>query len=199
MIPKSGWLVNEEARGYNSKMREKPLQKRRLYTGKAVGFCVDTVRMPSGKKALREYLLHPGAVGALAFLDRSRVVLVRQYRYPVGKVTLEIPAGKLAAGENPANCMKRELEEETGYRAGRLKKILTYFPSTAFMTERMTLYLATRLKPTQAHPDEDEFIQRVTMPWPRLLRLVLSGKIRDSKTIIAVLYFAQIGGLRLWR
>src|SRR5579885_1966700 len=100
-----------------------------------VDFVVDTVRLPNGKKADREFMDHPGAVGVAPFLDRQTIVMVRQYRHPVGEVTLELPAGKLDAGESALACVRRELHEETGYSAKKLFHFLDYWPTPAFANE----------------------------------------------------------------
>src|SRR5437879_4591807 len=104
-----------------SKFIETLVRRRPIYRGDAVNFVVDRIRLPNGRLAHREYLDHPGAVGVLPFLDRDTVVLVRQYRHPVAEVTYEIPAGKLTRGESILSCLRRELQEETGYRARRFK------------------------------------------------------------------------------
>lgn len=172
------------------KLIETLVRKNRLYRGRSVNFNVDNVRLPDGKTATREYLDHPGAVGVVAFLDAATVVLVRQYRYPVGKVTLELPAGKLDAGENPLACVKRELREETGYAARRIKPLIDYWPTPAFANEVLRLYVAEGLTPGFRSPDSDEFIEPVTLPFSEALALVSSGKIKDSKTIVGLLMCA---------
>src|SRR5688572_8865424 len=113
------------------KMKETFLRRKKDIRGRAVGFRIDEIRLPNGKRALREYLDHPGAVAAVALLG-NRVLMVRQYRYPVGQETWEIPAGKLDPQENPDACVRRELEEETGYVAGRIRKLLSFWPTAAF-------------------------------------------------------------------
>ncbi|MBI5240333.1 MAG: NUDIX hydrolase [Elusimicrobia bacterium] len=157
------------------------------YQGRAVAFHVDTVRLPNGRTATREYLHHHGAVGVLPFLDKDTVVLVRQYRYPVGEVTLEMPAGKLDAGEKHIICIKRELREETGYTAKRIKHLLDFWPTCAFSDECIRLYIATGLKPGKVSPDHDEFIEAVAIKYKDALDLVWEGHIKDSKTVIALL------------
>jgi ADP-ribose pyrophosphatase len=169
---------------------EKRLRKVTVYKGKMVDFCVDRVRLPNGKPATREYIDHPGAVGVLPFLDKKTIVLVRQYRYPVGEVTLEMPAGKLDRGERPLPCVHRELEEETGYKAGLVKPLLDYWPTPAFGNEVLRLYVATKLKPGRFNPDADEFLQKIEMPFAEALSLVKKGKIRDSKTVIGLLAYS---------
>jgi ADP-ribose pyrophosphatase len=158
-----------------------------VYKGSAVGFRADRIRIPGNKLAQREYMTHYGAVGVLAFESPRKILLVKQYRYPVQEFTYEIPAGKLAKGEDPLACVKRELEEETGYRAKSIKKMLTFWPTAAFSTEVIHLYVATGLIATRANPDEDEFLELVRVPPPQLERWMRSGKIHDSKTLIAYL------------
>lgn len=157
------------------------------HQGKAVGFRSDEVRIPGGKMAKREYLTHPGAVGVLAFATPDKILLVKQFRYPVGEFTYEIPAGKLAPGEDPLACVKRELEEEAGYRARRIRKMIAFWPTAAFSDEVIHVYVADKLTKTEVNPDEDEFLELVTVSPARLEKLIKTGKIRDSKTIIAYL------------
>ena len=123
------------------------VSKKTIWRGNAVNFDVDTVRLPNGKLATREFMNHPDAVGVVPFLDRDTVVMVRQYRHPVGEVTLELPAGKLDAGESILTCVKRELAEETGYTAKSIKPLIQYWPTPAFADEVLHLFIATGLKP----------------------------------------------------
>lgn len=169
------------------------MRKNPVYRGNAVDFCVDEILLPNGQTAVREYLDHPGAVGVIPFLDDKTVVLVRQYRHPVGEVTLEIPAGKLDKGESPLACVKRELNEETGYSARKISPLLQYWPTPAFANEVLHLFLARDLVPGARHPDEDEFLEVVKMPFAKALALVRSGKIKDSKTVIGLLACSAFG------
>jgi ADP-ribose pyrophosphatase len=153
--------------------------------GKAVSFRVDEVTVPEGKRATREYLTHPGAVGALAVDREGKIILVKQYRYPVKEFTLEIPAGKLAKGENPLACVRRELEEEAGVQARKIKKLLSFWPTAAFADEVIHLYVATELVETRAHPDEDEYLELMRLSPRTIETYIRQGKIRDSKTLIA--------------
>jgi ADP-ribose pyrophosphatase len=166
---------------------EKRLRTRRVYRGKAVDFCVDRVRLPNGKTATREYLDHPGAVGIVPFIDPKRIVMVKQYRYPVREVTLEIPAGKLTPGENPVLCARRELKEETGYSGGWMEPLLSYWPTPAFANEILHLFIARKIKPGASSPDDDEFIDRIVISLDEALKLIYRGEIKDSKTVIALL------------
>lgn len=163
------------------------VRKKRIWRGRAVNFDVDTVRLPDGKLATREYMDHPGAVGVVPFLDRETIVMVRQYRHPVYEVTLELPAGKLDPGESKLVCVKRELAEETGYTARTIKPLLNYWPTPAFANEVLYLYTATGLKAGKARADEDEFIEAVHVPFKKALAMVLDGRIMDSKTVVAIL------------
>lgn len=171
---------------------EKLVKKNKIYTGKAVDFYSDEVSLQNGEHAVREYLGHPGAAAVLPFLDRRNIVLVRQYRYPIGKYTYEIPAGKLDKGESPLDCIKRELEEETGYKAKRIEKMLDFYPSTAFSDEILHIYAAFGLVKGESHPDEDEFVSTEIFDFKKAVAMVKSGEIMDSKTVIALLYFDNI-------
>ena len=168
-------------------LAETLVRRKTVYRGRSVDLNVDEVRLPNGKNASREYLDHPGAVGVVPFLDAKTVILVRQYRHPVWRVTLEIPAGKLDKGERPLRCLERELQEETGYAARRIKPLLNYWPTPAFANEVRHLYTAEDLIPGKFGPDEDEFLEVVPMAFREALGLVRRGKIMDSKTVIALL------------
>ena len=155
------------------------------YQGHAIGFRTDEVFIPSGKTARREYITHPGAVGVLAIDQKGLMVLVKQYRYPIAQFTYEIPAGKLAKGEDPLHCVKRELEEEAGLRAKKIKKLVAYWPTAAFSQEVIHLFVASDLTETPAHPDEDEFLELVRYTPQRIETMIRRGEIQDSKTLIA--------------
>lgn len=173
------------------KLIEKLHKRNRVYSGRSVSFSVDKILLPDGNIALREYLEHPGAVAVIPFLSKEKIILVKQFRYPVGQVTYEIPAGKLKKGENPFSCVQRELEEETGFKAKKVKKLLSYWPTPAFSNEVLHIYSAKNLVPARKNPDEDEFIDHIEVPFKKALSWVKSGKIRDSKTIIALLFYAK--------
>jgi ADP-ribose pyrophosphatase len=162
------------------------------FAGNAVGFRADEIRLPDGRSRNREYLTHPGAVGVLAFASPSKILLVKQFRYPVGKFTYEIPAGKLAKGEDPLDCVRRELEEETGFVAGKVRKLLSYWPTAAFSNEVIHLYVAENLKATRMNPDDDEYIELTTVSPARLMTLIRQGKIQDSKTLICFLAWQSL-------
>jgi ADP-ribose pyrophosphatase len=175
------------------KFKEKLFKRHKIYTGDAVSFSADKIILPDGKIAAREYLEHQGAVAVLAFADSNRIVMVSQYRYPVGKLTLEIPAGKLDKNETPESCVRRELEEETGFRAKKIKKLVSYWPTPAFSNEIIHIYAAFGLAETKKSPDEDEFIGHCVINFKDALKRVKNGHIKDSKTIIAILLWKSLG------
>ena len=172
---------------YYSKLAEKKISSKAVYRG-VIGFNVDSVKLPDGQTSSREYTLHAGASAVLALID-GKVLFVEQYRYPVKKVTLEIPAGKRKKGQSFLACAKAELEEETGFKARKIKKLLTFNPSAAFSDEDLDIYFAQDLYKGKRHLDEDEFVNVKLVPFKKALQMVKSGKITDSKTIIALLYY----------
>jgi ADP-ribose pyrophosphatase len=151
----------------------------------------DTVSLPDGQYALREYLEHPGAVAILAILDDGRVLLERQYRYPITQAVIEIPAGKLNTGEDPLLCAQRELQEETGYTAKHWSKIRRIHPVISYSTEFIDIYLAEGLSPGPARLDEEEFLDVFAAPLEELLNWVETGKITDVKTIISTYWLER--------
>ena len=173
-------------------MKEKLINKNKVYAGKAVDFYCDDVELPNGQPAKREYIGHPGAAAVLPFLDKNNIILVKQYRYPIDKITYELPAGKMDKGETPEVCIARELEEETGYKAKRIEKMISFYPSTAFSDEILHIFAAFGLEKGQTNPDEDEFIAGVTVNFKEAVDMVKRGEIMDSKTVIALLYFDNI-------
>lgn len=158
-----------------------------------MSFCQDIVRLPNGRRAKRDYMLHPGAVTVAAFLDRDYLLMEKQYRYPVRKTIYELPAGKIDKGENPLACARRELAEETGYWPKRIKKILSFWPSPAFATEEMYLYVAWELVKKEDAKDEDEFLETFAMKFDQAVDWVRRGKIMDSKSVITILAIKNFG------
>ena len=171
------------------KHRERFRKKIRHIKGHATGFRIDEILLPDNRRRTREYMTHPGAVGVLAFGPDGKILLVKQYRYPVGEFTLEIPAGKLAKNEDPDDCVRRELEEETGFVASKIRKLMSYWPTAAFSQEVIHLYVAERLRPTRMNPDDDEYLELISFSPRQLETMIRQGKIRDSKTLIAYLYW----------
>lgn len=159
------------------------LERRTVFEGKVVRLYLDRVRLPDGREAEREVVLHWGAVGMVPLDGEGRVILVRQYRHAPGEELLEIPAGKLAPGEDPMHCAERELLEEVGCRAGKWIKLAAFYTSPGFSDEMLYLFLALQLREGEASPEEDEFLEVVRLPLEEALRRVESGEIRDSKTV----------------
>ena len=170
-----------------SDLTEKLYEKKTVFSGRAVKFRCDTIILPDGGKSTREFMEHPGASAILPVLPDGRVIFVRQYRYPVGQETLEIPAGKLCGkGDDPLERAIAELEEETGYKAAKYEKLMDFWPTSAFSDETLHLYLAQGLTPGEEHPDEDEFINTEIITFREAWDLLKKGKIKDIKTIIAL-------------
>ena len=151
----------------------------------------DTVKLPNGHETTREWVRHPGASAVLPILPGGDIVLVKQYRYPVGQVTLEVPAGKLDKNEDPINCAIRELEEETGFVADKIKKLTTIATTVGFSDEVIHLYVAEDLSAGKFNPDDDEFINVVKMPFAEALKKIETGEIFDVKTIISILMYER--------
>ena len=177
-------------------LKETTLRSELIFDGTILHLYRDDIRLPGGGKAHREIIRHIGAVCVIPLLDDGRVVMERQYRYPVDEVILEIPAGKLdAKDEDPRKAALRELEEETGYRAGTLIDLGKFYPACAYSDEAITMYLAKDLTLGQVHRDEDEFLDVELIPLKDLVRQVLAGEIPDVKTQLAVLKAAIHEGI----
>lgn len=158
-----------------------------VYDGSFIKIAHDTVRLPNGKEGKRIVIRHPGAACVLAVTDNDEVVLVRQWRYAAGKAMLELPAGKLDAGEDPAVCALRELGEETPYTADSVRLLNTFYTAVGFCDENMYLYQAegVRLGSTLA-PDEDEFTETVLMTRAEIKAALANNEINDGKTLVAL-------------
>ena len=164
------------------------MRKKRIYDGKIVQLDVYNLTI-EGRKVRREIIEHPGAAAILAFDEKDKIILVRQHRFPRGYI-LEIPAGTLEKGESPKRCALREIQEETGYRAKGMTHLITYYPSVGYNTEAIHCFVASGLTQVKRKLDTDEFITVKKMELPKLIKLIKSGKIIDSKTICAVMIYA---------
>lgn len=167
-------------------LTEKTLTSREVYRGRILRVREDTVRLPNGKTAEREVAEHPGGVGILA-LDGGDVLLVRQYRYAFSRVLTEIPAGKREPGEEPFVTAQRELREEIGATAGKWTELGALIASPGCYGEVLYLYMAQELTFGETHPDEDEFLDVVRMPFDHAVELCMTGELTDAKTVIALL------------
>ncbi|GGG57058.1 NUDIX hydrolase [Paenibacillus radicis (ex Gao et al. 2016)] len=165
--------------------REETVSTESIFDGKIISLQVDTVALPDGKTATREIVKHPGAAAVMALLD-GKLLVVEQFRKPLEKFQIEIPAGKLDPGEDPAVAAARELEEETGYRAEELKLVSAFYTSPGFADEKLYLYFADKVVPGTLNPDEDEFLQIEAITLEQAEAYIAEGRISDAKTILAV-------------
>ncbi|HXL03490.1 MAG TPA: NUDIX hydrolase [Bacillota bacterium] len=172
---------------------ETKVESKTVYQGKIVNLRVDQVRLPSGSISVREVVDHPGSVGIIPIDRDGKVILIRQFRYPVGEALWEIPAGKLDPGESPEECARRELEEETSYSPGCLRKIVSFYTSPGFSSEMLHLFLATDLAPGCGRPDDDENIRTYHLSRETVERMIENGEIRDAKTLLAFAWISQGG------
>ena len=176
----------------DEKLIEKQVSSESVFDGVLLHVKKDTVELPNGHTATREWIKHPGASAVIPILPDNNIILVKQYRYPVGKVTLEIPAGKLdIEGEDPLVCAKRELSEETGFTAGKIYKLTTIATTVGFSNEWIHIYAAEDLKSGKQHPDEDEFINYLKMLLKEAVKMVENGEIFDAKSVVAILLAAK--------
>lgn len=172
------------------KFEEKTIGTTPIFQGRIIKVQVDDVTLPDGKHAKREIVKHPGAVGLIALTKDKKIVLVEQYRKALERSLLEIPAGKLEPGEEPALTAERELEEETGYRAENLTYITSFYTSPGFADEIIHMYLATELEQVEnpAAGDEDEFVEIVELTTREAVEYMENKRIYDAKTAFAVQY-----------
>lgn len=174
---------------------ENTISSKQIFSGRIIKVRVDEVVLPNGRRSTREIVEHPGAVAVVAITDNDEVLMVRQYRKAIERELLEIPAGKLEAGESQETCVKRELMEETGYYPNELKYMTSFYTSPGFSNEILHLYLAKDLVRKVKNADFDEYLQAEKVPFEEALKKIQSGEIVDSKTITGLLLaFVQIKG-----
>jgi ADP-ribose pyrophosphatase len=159
-----------------------------LHIGRKIKVALDTEVLPDGRTVRRDVVLHPGAVAVLPMLDADHVCLLRNHRPVVGETLWEIPAGTLEPGEPPADAAVRELEEETGYRAVKWRKLLELIPSPGVLSEVIHLFLAEELTPGPARPEADEDLETHVVAWDQALAWAMNGTIRDAKTLLALMW-----------
>ena len=169
------------------KFFEKQISSQTVFEGIIVDVRSDIAELQTGKHVSREVVVHPGGVGIVPLTDDGKIILVRQYRYPMGEELLEIPAGKLDKDEDPLECAKRELSEETGCTAKELVFLGEIYPSPGFCREVLHLYLALGLKQGKMHLDEDELLSVEAVSIDELMKRVMYNELSDAKTIIGIL------------
>jgi ADP-ribose pyrophosphatase len=171
------------------------IESRRVYTGKIISLDVDMVRFPDGSVGELEMIRHPGASAIVPFLSDPRgndpqVLLIRQYRYAAEGYLLEVPAGRLNKGEDPRDCARRELKEETGCSAEKIDHLFTMYTTPGFTDEKIHLFMATGLVAGETKHEADEFLDLEPMLLSRALELVEAGEIKDAKTALGLLFAA---------
>jgi ADP-ribose pyrophosphatase len=174
------------------KLTEKRLKSDYAFKGRILNLRVDTVELPNGRTSTREVVEYAGAVAVVALDEQGNVVLVRQYRYPVGRELVEIPAGKIDRNEDPLECARRELAEETGYRAREWQSLLRFYSTPGFTSEHMHLFLAKGLEAGEQAPDEDEFVEVRKVPLSEAVAMVERGEICDAKSIVGLLVASRV-------
>ncbi len=163
------------------------IAERKIFDGRIVALAIEEHQLPDGRRAAFEVLHHPGGAAVLPLLDDGRVVLIRQFRPALNGMLLEIPAGRLEPDESPEACVRRELVEEVGYRAGQVEKLGEMLPAVGFCDERIHLFVATGLRPVPQALEPDEYIEVLPLPLEEALAMVARGEIPDGKTQLALL------------
>lgn len=163
------------------------IESKSVFTGMIIEVKQDIITLPNGKTTGREIVVRGEATAVVPIDENNNVILVKQYRHPIGKVSLEIPAGMLEEGEDLETCALRELEEETALKGGKITHISSFYPTLGFCTEKIHLYLVTDLSEGTLNLDEDEFVEVHKMPLDDAIALVYNGEIIDGKTIIGLL------------
>jgi ADP-ribose pyrophosphatase len=170
----------------NKKLWEHTISSKKIFNGNIIKVFLDNVKLPNDKTATREKVIHPGAVAIVPVNSNMEVILVKQYRHPVEDILIEIPAGKLDAGESPLDCAKRELEEEVGAKNGNLIHLSSFHTTPGFSNEVLHLYLAIGFLKKQNNLDEDEFLEVLEIKLEDSIDMIVKGEIKDAKTIIGI-------------
>jgi ADP-ribose pyrophosphatase len=173
-------------------LKETRIDGELAYEGSFLKVTRDRVALPDGAQTHREYIRHPGAVVILPVFDDGTVLLERQFRYPLGQVFVEYPAGKIDPGEDPLACAKRELQEETGYTASDWQFVCTIHNAIAYSDEHLDLYLARGLTEGEAQLDDGEFLETFRASVPELLEMIRGGQVTDVKTVIGTFWLEKI-------
>lgn len=160
--------------------------KKPIYKGKIIDLFLETVTLPNGTTTSLEIIAHPGASAVVPMKDEQTVIMIRQYRHAVGGYIYEIPAGKLHPNEDPRNCAVREVEEEIGYKVGRLEPLLSFFTTPGFTDEIIHIFVGYDLTPGTQDLDVDEVLEIVELPLAKAMEMIRDGDIKDGKTIIGL-------------
>ena len=180
------------AGGPDAHLAETLVSSEIILQGNFLNVCRDTVSLPDGRRTSREYVVHPGAVMVVALLDDGRIVLERQFRYPVGRVMIEFPAGKLDAGESSLSCARRELQEETGYTAREWAKAGTMHPVISYSTEFIDVWFARGLTLGKRKLDDGEFLDVLAATPAELMGWCAAGQVTDAKTMVGMLWLQNM-------
>lgn len=181
-------FLNKKVEVYSMHLQEKTTGSEKTYQGKVFYVTRDTAELEDGKEVQRDVVHHSGGVCVVPLTEKGTVLMVKQFRYPMQQVTLEIPAGKLEAGEDPADCGRRELREEAGRTCGKYTPLGKLFPTPAYDTEVIHMYLAQELSAPEAQDlDDGEFLDVTELPLEQAVQMVMDGEIPDAKTQIALL------------
>ena len=177
-----------------NKFEEKTIATTQIFNGKIIKLQLDEVTLPNGETSKREIIKHPGAVAVIAVTDDNKILFVEQYRKPLEKSLVEIPAGKLEADEKPEITAKRELEEETGYTTDKLELVTSFYTSTGFADELLYIYYTDKLMPLKEKKalDEDEFVELMELTLEEAESLMIEKKIHDAKTVYAITYLQHL-------
>ncbi|MBK9323952.1 MAG: NUDIX hydrolase [Bdellovibrionaceae bacterium] len=174
------------------KLTEKKIKSDLVYQGSFLKVLRDEVELPNGKKGLREYIPHPGAAMVVPITDEGHLVMIRQFRYPLGKEFIEFPAGKIDSGEEAIQTARRELLEETGYTAKDMKHLTSIHPVIGYSNEVIEIFVANHLSLSEQRLDEEEFIDVFEVSLSEVVNLMRHGKITDVKTMIGIFWYQQI-------
>ena len=173
-------------------LTETELSSKTVFKGRLMHVKLDRVRLPDGGESTREYIVHPGAVVVIPVFENGDLLLERQHRYPLHRDFIELPAGKIDAGEADLTCAKRELEEETGYTASEWREVTTIYPCIGYSDERLAFYLARGLEPGNHGRDPDEFLEILRVPFGEAMDWMRNGKICETKTVIGLFWLEKM-------
>ena len=175
-----------------SDMSEVQLTSQTVFEGRLLHVKSDRVRLLNGHETTREYILHPGASMIIAMPDEKTITLIRQYRYPLNRHFIEVPAGKIDPGEDPLDTAKRELREECGYSAAEWRHLTTLHPAIGYANERIELYLARGITQAGRQLDDDEFLEVMHVPVTEAMTWIRDGRITEAKAVMALLWAEKI-------